>query len=180
MPSNKPRLYVALFARGGAPTMPEFEDKYHWSFIVSPKDEIDGSDGTKFHVKNFVGSQNGVVGSMWQYEEVEVALAPVNRLLVRVMVAKVKDKDRLQAIFRGIPIRPDVQGWNCVGWVKEAMEALASDSQALGTSRTNWTSVRDAAMRYVERKHAEERFGKNFDSTKIPTWDLIVGKEVIA
>lgn len=153
--------------------------RYHWSFIVGPKDEP-GSKGTKFHVKNFVGSQNGVVGSMWQYEESGVPMAPVNGLLVRVVVAKVNDKDRLQVIFRGIPTRPDVQGWNCVGWVKEAMEALASDPQALGTSRTDWTTVRNTTMRYVEEKHAEGRFGRKFDSTKIPTWDLMVGREVVA
>lgn len=28
MPSNKDRLYVALFARGGAPKMPGLEDTY--------------------------------------------------------------------------------------------------------------------------------------------------------
>ncbi|KAK7943696.1 uncharacterized protein PG986_012809 [Apiospora aurea] len=127
--------------------MPNFEDKYHWSFIVGPKNESEASRGTKFHVKNSVGSQNGVVGSMWQYEETEVPIAPVNGLLVRVMIAKVNDKNRLQEIFRGIPERPDVPGWNCVGWVKEAVEALASDPRALGTSATAWDPIRDAAMR---------------------------------
>ncbi|KAK8044659.1 hypothetical protein PG993_004683 [Apiospora rasikravindrae] len=138
MPSNKPRLYIALFARGGAPRMPNFEDKYHWSFIVGPKNESEGSRGTKFHVKNFVGSQDGVAGSMWQYEEAEVPMAPVSGLLVRVMIAKVNDKDRLQEVFRGIPTRPSIPGWNCVGWVKEAVEALASDPRALGTCAKDW------------------------------------------
>ncbi|KAK8131508.1 hypothetical protein PG984_007946 [Apiospora sp. TS-2023a] len=180
MPSNKPRLYVALFARGGAPTMPQFEDKYHWSFIVGPKEELEGSTGSKFHVKNFVGSQNGVVGSMWQYEETEVPMTPVNGLLVRVLIAKVNDKERLQEIFRGVPTRPGVAGWNCVGWVKEAVHALGSDSRALGSSAMDWVTIRNVAMGYVEKKHSNERFGKNFDPTKIPTWDFIIGKEVMA
>ncbi|KAK7932405.1 hypothetical protein PG985_003117 [Apiospora marii] len=160
--------------------MPQFEDRYHWSFIVGPKEELEESMGTKFHVKNFVGSQNGVVGSMWQYEETEVPMAPVNGLLVRILIAKVKDEGRLQEIFRGVPIRPSVTGWNCVGWVKEAVDALASDPTALGSSATDWVTIRNTAMGYVEKKHSNERFGKNFDSTKIPTWDLIMGKEVTA
>ncbi|KAK8098282.1 uncharacterized protein PG998_013768 [Apiospora kogelbergensis] len=117
---------------------------------------------------------------MWQYEEIEATMAPVNGLLARVMIAKVNEKHRVQAILRGIPTRPDVHGWNCVGWVKEAIEALTSDPQALGSSRADWTTVRDTAMRYIEEKHAEERFGRNFDSTDIPTWDLTVGKEVMS
>lgn len=38
MPSNKPRLYVALYARGGAPRMPGLEDTY---VIREPNSDLD-------------------------------------------------------------------------------------------------------------------------------------------
>ncbi|GAB1212609.1 hypothetical protein ATERTT37_001753 [Aspergillus terreus] len=42
MPSNKDRLYVALYARASRPTMPGKEDTYHWALIVGLKIETDG------------------------------------------------------------------------------------------------------------------------------------------
>jgi hypothetical protein len=39
-------------------------------------------------------------------------------------------------------------GWNCVGWVKDALELLKADPRALVTSVIEWEIVRDAAMAY--------------------------------
>ena len=74
---------------------------------------------------------------------------PSNMQLVRVLVAKVKDLKRIERILRAIPIRQDVRGWNCVDWMREALEALSNDGKALGTAVTNWQTVRDACMNYV-------------------------------
>ncbi|PYI06130.1 hypothetical protein BO78DRAFT_461497 [Aspergillus sclerotiicarbonarius CBS 121057] len=51
MPSNKDRLYVALYARGGAPTMPGKEDTYHWTLIIGPKIKTQGKMGVQYHAK---------------------------------------------------------------------------------------------------------------------------------
>ncbi|MCJ1335945.1 hypothetical protein MMC09_001219 [Bachmanniomyces sp. S44760] len=55
MPSDKGRLYVALYARGGKPTMPGSEDTYHWALIVGPKEEKEGKQGVRYHAVNRVG-----------------------------------------------------------------------------------------------------------------------------
>lgn len=73
-------------------------------------------------------------GSEWRFEERESPLAPTSMLLVRVMVGKVADGNQLVESLRNTPIRQDQPGWNCVAWVKEALEMLKADTKALGTS----------------------------------------------
>ncbi|KAF2241399.1 hypothetical protein BU26DRAFT_511493 [Trematosphaeria pertusa] len=61
MPSNKKRLYIALYPSG---VVDNEERKYHWAFILGPKDEKDDNvPGIRFHVKN-------TPGGAWVYEEV--------------------------------------------------------------------------------------------------------------
>ncbi|KAK1988415.1 hypothetical protein LZ30DRAFT_20775 [Colletotrichum cereale] len=107
-------------------------------------------------------------------------MAPTSMLLIRVVIAKIKDMRRLQSIFENRPLRPEVEGWNCVGWVKEGLEAVLRDGNALGTSVVDWKSVRDIAMWYVEKKKAEHRFAgaSHYDHSKAPTWDMLCGKEL--
>lgn len=118
---------------------------------------------------------------MWVFEECD------NRpggsiLLVRVLVGKVKSVERLQAVLRGTPLREDQEGWNCVSWVKEALESLEKDDRALGTSVTKWGVVREGALSYVIRKKAEHRFDSEgeFDISLVPTWSLLDDKEVVS
>ncbi|KAJ5780060.1 hypothetical protein N7457_005220 [Penicillium paradoxum] len=61
------------------------------------------------------------------------------------MVGKVADGNRLVKILRNTPIRQGQPGWNCVSWVKEALEMLKDDSKALGTSVVAWEKVRNGA-----------------------------------
>ncbi|RMZ67682.1 hypothetical protein GMOD_00001642 [Pyrenophora seminiperda CCB06] len=162
MPSNKDRLYVTLFGRGGAPKMEGKEDT---------------SKGMRYHAKEVLGPE----GYKWAFEEKSCRLLPTAMLLVRVMIAKVENKNRLIQIIRNTPIRPDVPGWNCVGWVQEALQRLEADDKALGTSVLEWTKVRDAAMEYCQKKVDEHRFdGKvTYDMEKVPTFDLLEGKETV-
>ena len=59
-------------------------------------------------------------------------------LLIRIVVGKVVDGNRLVEILRNTPIRQGQPGWNCVLWVKEALEMLKVDTKALGTSVVEW------------------------------------------
>jgi hypothetical protein len=131
----------------------------------------------RYHAKNT--PMHG--GSQWLFEEHDCSLAPSNMLLVRVMVAKVEKKDRLISVLRNTPIKQGQQGWNCVSWVKEALERLKADGKALGRGITEWKLVRGAAMGYCQRKKDQHRFDGtgNFDMSKAPTYDLIEGKEII-
>ncbi|KAL4768261.1 hypothetical protein BDW60DRAFT_219871 [Aspergillus nidulans var. acristatus] len=157
MPSNKDRLYVALYARGGNPTMPGKEDTYHWALLP----RLGG-------------------GSEWFFEERECPLAPTSMLLVRIMVGKIADGNRLVEILRNTPIRQGQPGWNCVFWVKEALDKLKVESKALGTSVVEWEKVRNEAMNYCQRKKDQHRFDGqgNFNMRKVPTYDLMERKEI--
>lgn len=108
-------------------------------------------------------------------------MSATSMLLVRVMIAKVEKKDRFISIVRNTPIRQGVAGWNCVGWVQEALQGLKADGKVLGTGVTEWTKVKNTAMEYCERKKEEHRFDGqgNYDMTKVPTYDLVEGKEII-
>ena len=129
----------------------------------------------RFHAKESI-TKEGV--SAWVFEEKESSLM----VLVRVMIAKVNNRDRLISILRNVPIRPHVLGWNCVEWVKEALELLEKDGKALGNSVTEWRTVRNAAMDYCQRKKDEHRFdGKaQFDMITVPTYDLLEKRETVA
>jgi hypothetical protein len=97
------------------------------------------------------------------------------------MIGKVEKMDRLVNTLRSIPIRQGEQGWNCVSWVREALEAIQADGKALGTAIIEWSKVRDAAMAYCQKKRDEHRFdGRgDYDMTKAATYDLIDQKETI-
>lgn len=107
-------------------------------------------------------------------------MAPTSQLLVRIVVAKIKNKARLAAIFKRTPLRPDSPGWNCVEWAKEAYEAARSDRSALGTSVQTWAAVRNAAMWYIEQKRGAGRFDAHFNTERVPTWDSFEEKEIVA
>ena len=101
-------------------------------------------------------------------------------LRVRVMVSKVADENRLAQNLRAIPIRQNLQGWNCVAWVKEALESLNADATALCT-RVDWETMRTETMEYCQKKTDQNRFDGqgSFDLAKAPTYDSIKRKEII-
>jgi hypothetical protein len=101
--------------------------------------------------------------------------------VVRILIAKVQNKDRLAEVLRQIPVRQGQQGWNCVAWIREALDELQVSKGVVGRSVVEWETVRNAAMEYCQRKRDEHRFdGKgSFDATRVATFDLIQGRETI-
>lgn len=53
----------------------------------------------------FVGTPP-VAESVWEYEERESSMLPTSMLLVRVIIGKVKDRNRLESLLRTIPVLP--------------------------------------------------------------------------
>lgn len=119
--------------------------------------------------------------SEWYFEEKEVELLATGMLLVRITIGKVVKNARLVRVLHEVPVRQSKRGWNCVSWMKEALEAIDTDGQALGTSVVGWQTARERAMWYIEKKKAEHRFdGKwNFDMRFAPTYNLLDGKETM-
>ncbi|KAI8945264.1 hypothetical protein F4801DRAFT_569015 [Xylaria longipes] len=182
MPSDKYRLYVALYIRGREPIMAGGEDAYYWALIVGPKNEPDeGGRGVCFRVMEEMAPLSWLLHvPVWTYDEMYISLQPNQMLLVRVVIGKVIDGRRLRDIFSRIPIRDSTPDWDCVGWVKEAPETTFEDGKALGTSANDWNSVRETAMWYVGHKREAHRFDGQgeYDMTKVPTWDMLKGREL--
>ncbi|KAH3258052.1 hypothetical protein KXW31_002459 [Aspergillus fumigatus] len=110
MPSNKDRLYVALYARGGNPTMPGKEDTYHWALIVGPKVEAEDGIGVRYHAKERPKLGEG---SEWFFEERECPLAPTSMLLVRIMEA-----------LETLKVNPKALGTSIIKWEKVRSAAM--------------------------------------------------------
>lgn len=132
----------------------------------------------RYHTKERITGPNA---SAWFFEEKETTLSATSMLLVRVMIAKVEKKDQFLFVVWETPVRQVVAGWNCVGWVQEALQNLEANRKALGTCVTEWTKVRNSAMEYYQQKKDEHRFDGqgDYDMTKAPTYDLIQRKEMI-
>ncbi|KUI61301.1 hypothetical protein VP1G_08498 [Cytospora mali] len=184
--SNKERLYIALYARGGDSVMPQGEDKYHWALLVGPKHEHVHSKGKRFHVKETMTNIYGRTRSQWVFEERDIGMNPTAMILVRVVVSKVVSMERVRTVLQNVPIRDNQSGWNCVWWVKEALDVLRKDGTALSrASITDWVQVRGAAMAYVKKKEREHRFDGGappgmFDMDRVATYDLLKMDEIIA
>ena len=66
-------------------------------------------------------------------------------------------------------------------WVRDALARLAADEGALGTSAVQWQNLRDLAMEYCQAKQDARRWDGTgeFDMKKVPTYDLLEGREII-
>ncbi|KAK7697938.1 hypothetical protein SLS64_013025 [Diaporthe eres] len=185
-PSNKDRLYIALYARGGDSIMSGGEDKYHWALLVGPKHEDSNSTGKRFHVKETMTTVDGRTQSRWVFEERDIGMNPTAMILVRVIIGKVASLERVAAVLREVPVRDNQSGWNCVWWLREALEMLRADGKALGRSASvAWEEAGEAAMGFVRRKEREHRFDGRaapgwFDMNRVATYDLLRGEEVVA
>ncbi|KAJ8106068.1 hypothetical protein ONZ43_g7188 [Nemania bipapillata] len=161
--------------------MPGREDTYHWALLVGPKVEPEKGlgQGIRFHAREKINVSDSPNGFVWGYDEESIELSPTGMLLCRVIIGKVEDIDRLRSIFQRTPIRADTPGWNCVEWVKEAVESAMQDGKALAACAESWSKVRDAAMWYVEKKKADHRFDgtKVYNYNRAATWDLLENSE---
>ena len=109
-------------------------------------------------------------------------------VLVRVMIGKIIDKERLLSVLRNTPVRayeprPAHDIYNCAVWVKEALELIQRDGEAMGSSVLDWNYIRDTALwfvkHYVERKKSDRRTERDggYNINKVATWDMLAGRE---
>ncbi|GAO20120.1 hypothetical protein UVI_02061590 [Ustilaginoidea virens] len=173
MVGNKPRLYIALYPSGNTENE---ERKYHWGFLIGPKEEMsEAVRGRRCHVKN-----RPLQG--WVYDDVKIEnVRNSTQLLVRIVIAKVEDEKRLRSLLREVPIVQDSPDWRCRTWVANALRILKADSKALGTSMLDWRKIEMTAREYVAKKVAQGRFATSEDLMQPkPTWDLINNEEVVS
>jgi hypothetical protein len=122
MPSNKDRVSIALYARGG-----QERYTYHWALIVGPKQEDEHTKGFRYHVKQDLGK------SEWYFNVQKISTRATQMLLVRVTFAKVEDTAQLNRTLAAVPIVQNDLSWTCRIWVKDAIAALVADGKSLGT-----------------------------------------------
>jgi len=135
----------------------------------------------RFHAKENMTS----MGMVWQYEAISIPLKPTKMLLVQIIIGKIRNIDRLINIFQNTPIRagqPGHESWNCVEWLKEALELVRCDGEALKPPMIDWKLVRNTAMWYVDKKQEEHRFDGQgtYDQSETATWDLLTRQELIS
>lgn len=162
--------------------------RYHWALLIGPKHEDSDSTGKRFHVKETMTAIDGRTQSRWVFEERDISMNPTAMILVRVVIGKVASAERAAAVLRGVPVRDNQSGWNCVWWLREALDMLRADGKALGSrslSSVAWEQAGEAAMDFVRRKEREHRFDGRaapgwFDMNRVATYDLLQGEEIVA
>jgi len=166
---DKPRLYIALYPRGGTSFQTNVNcDSYHWSIIVGPQTAWRKDPGTRYHVAH-VDHGDRRHDQHWFYEEQDMASsATAQRVLVRVAVAKVIDEPRLQSLLRELPVAEDDSAFSCLTWVKNAYLKLMADSKCLKSylDEADWPAVERCAREYCKRKREQRRI-----QDQAATWD---------
>ncbi|KAI9904329.1 hypothetical protein N3K66_000858 [Trichothecium roseum] len=198
MTSTKKTLYVALYPNRGARTeqmryrTSSFRlsakhiadwifSSYHWVLLIGPEEEPadDGGNdvpGTRCHVRS-----HPLRG--WFYEEVPLTDVRTSRnLLARLVVAKIKDEERLLGVLRGTPAVNDEAGWLCSSWVVSALARIQEDAGCVAEgSKLDWEEIEAQGRDYVGRKMDKGRYAEMEDSElPRPTWDMLEDKEVLA
>jgi hypothetical protein len=145
---------------------------------VGPKSDKAEDEGVRYHARERM-KQDG--NSEWEFEEAPTTMLPSRMIMIRILIAKIESRERLAQLLRQIPIRQGQQGWNCVFWIKEALSQLQMSTNIIGRNVVEWKAIRNAAMSYTQKKKDQHRFdGKGeFDTSRVPTFDLIQGTETI-
>ncbi|KAL3427472.1 hypothetical protein PVAG01_00981 [Phlyctema vagabunda] len=182
MPHNKPRLQLALYAR------PRHPNTYHYALFVSPKTARQpySTSATKYHVKNTLQNVSGELSQPWRYERLAIPdILLEQRLLARIVIAKVTSLNALERILEAVPIyqtgdadQTKAESFNYVSWVRAALEELGR--QGAVARLGEWEEIQKNALYYVERKKEAGRWtatGKG--EIGIATFDLLTGKELV-
>ena len=98
-----------------------FFSSYHWALIIGPKLEVENGRGMRYHSRERFDSHGKW---RWINEDVDIPLLPTHMLLVRMVIGKVTNTDRLVQTPHGVPVVQGEKAWNCVMWAKNALMGL--------------------------------------------------------
>jgi len=174
---DKPRLYIALYPRGGSLFQHTANcDSFHWSIIIGPQTAARSDPGTRYHI------QHGHGDHQYFYEEQDFGESTAQTLLVRVTVAKVVDEARVRAVLRDVPFKQGDEAENCLTWVKKAYVRLIEDGKCVKgyVYEDDWADIERCARRYGKKKREMRRFqdsGGPWDMAMVPTWNFWENRE---
>ncbi|KAH8907734.1 hypothetical protein BR93DRAFT_967612 [Coniochaeta sp. PMI_546] len=190
---NKDRLYVALY-RGPDPNHvfagwqrdPDHigpaeepdERKYTWCFLVGPKQEprYYAVPGTRLEV-----AQDCWHGRWIMQRHYEINLKNTGTdMLVRMLVAKIVDKQKMYNVLYGVPVHEDSETYRNKSWLFEALTALRdSEGVVSESSRLDWMEVRDVILSFVNKMSGQGRFEGHQDMNLAkPAFDLLEGRYI--
>lgn len=196
---NKPRLYIALYPRGGnvsSSTSSAFCDSYHWAIVIGPPTASRTDPGTRFHLAHSSTSSGSFTSSMRRdsthsffLEENELADTPSAQkaILCRVTVAKIIDEDLVRKILKSVGAREgeDKGGYTCFNWVQDAFVAL-HQSGCLKSyfDEADWREVEKHVREYGREKRQQGRFSVGvegpWDANEVSTYNAWQFRETTA
>jgi hypothetical protein len=141
--SSKVRLYLALYIRDGVTVRSQALDHYHWALLaISSKDKSLQPIATRFHARDYYINPSQ---THWIYEEIHVSSRGTPKLLSQTYIGDVVETERLFEILRDAPVKQEM-GWNCVSWVRGAMEMVWADEVLEGGKRDAWEGLEWKAL----------------------------------
>lgn len=188
---DKPRLYLALYPRGGSSPTSAYAssmtcDSYHWTLLIGPQSAVREKAGTCHQIIHPTHSSSASTAcSTSFYEETDLSQqsqAQSRTLLARITLAKVVDESRLQNLLRSLAPStlpsPDPsnssdgeydtddshQSSNCLTWVKTVYKLLTADSAKCLKSYVgpaDWPEIEECTRNYIKKKRMQGRFGNN-------------------
>ncbi|BDD56214.1 hypothetical protein MPDQ_005618 [Monascus purpureus] len=188
MPSNKPRLQLALYAR------PKHPDSPHYALLITPK--ITGQytstttlPATKFHVKNTLQNIDCQLSQPWRFERIPLSdLSRDPRLLACFVIGKIAPRaiEAVENIIAQVPVYqiddPDqakAQSFNCCTWVEDVLTQLRGSGHVARLMDMDWQTVQKEALAYVVSKRREGRWDAGRCADDVPVMDLLTGTELV-
>jgi hypothetical protein len=78
--------------------------------LVSPKTERVNAKGKRFHAKEKLITVGGKAHITWEFEERSTSIGPTAMILVRILIGKVENINRLVSVLQSVPIKGDEPG----------------------------------------------------------------------
>ena len=171
--ANKPRLYIALYRRGGSSssyTSSHSCDAYHWAIVVGPPTASRKDPGTRYHLDHTTSSapshsrrDQSTTNSLIYSEDDLLTHLPASTPLVRIAIAKVTNPDRLTDLLRTTPVPSDSPSYTCLSFIKAAYTILINDRRRGGclkgyVNEDDWKDIELCARKYCKRKRDQRRF----------------------
>ena len=125
-PRPNSRLYVALYIRDGLPPgLHPKDDRYHWALLAISSNS---NQATRFHARDFFSSPEQ---TRWFYEEIHVDARGTPKLLAKTLLGDIHGMERLFEALRDVPLVQQTAGWNCISWIRGALDAIEEDGEVL-------------------------------------------------
>lgn len=199
---NKPRLYIALYPRGGDGRNTSSGcrgscDSCHWALVIGPAPASRKGFATRYHLAHSSTlaasdspiARKGSAVHAFCFEETssEEASDVQATVLIRIAVAKVLDQELVGKILRSIgPPKQDGDYYTCFHWVREAFAALHAEPGCLKSyfDEDDWTEMEKCAREYYRSKRRDGRFANGavgaWSSNEISTFNAWEKRETTA